>query len=133
MDIAELTAGNAPVKDMRGLSISPAAAAGLLGSAGWLVLRLDCSSIRDRGELFSACAAALGREYFAANWDGFVDALRSLPYDQEGRPGYALLLERYEALFSSDPAALPAFLESLSDARESLAGGHGVGLAALAF
>jgi hypothetical protein len=133
MDIAGLTAGNAPVKDMRGLSISPAAATELLGGAGWLVLRLDCSVIRDRGELFSACAAALGREYFAANWDGFTDALRSLPYDLKGRPGYALILERYETLFSSDPAALPAFLESVADARESLAGEHGAGLAVLAF
>ncbi|MDT8286352.1 MAG: barstar family protein [Elusimicrobiales bacterium] len=133
MDIAELLAGDAPVKDMRGLPISPGEAAALLEGAGWLVLRADCSAVADKDSLFAAFSAALGREYFASNWDGFTDALCSLPYEETGRPGYAVLLENYADIFAGDKAALGAFLESLSDARTSLAGNHGVRLAVLGF
>lgn len=130
MDALKLVAGEAPVADARGLSLSPAGAEAALRSAGWLVLRVDCAGMAGREALFSAFAAALGREYFASNWDAFDDALGSLADDEPAASGYALLMENYASL----PAGVPdMFEDSVKDAAASVLAGHGRALKALLF
>ena len=130
MDVLGLAAGEAPVADARGLSLSPAAAAAALRGAGWLAPRVDCAGVTGKEGLFAAFAAALGREYFASNWDAFDDALASLPYDEKGAAGYAFLMENYSAL----PAELAGMFESsVEDAAAQVLSGHGLPLKALLF
>lgn len=130
MDALELAAGEAPVADARGLSLSPAGAEAALRAAGWLVLRVDCAGMEGRDALFSAFAAALGREYFASNWDAFDDALVSLADDEPAAVGYALILESYASL-PAGPAGM--FGESVREAAASLLSGHDKPLRALLF
>ncbi|MDQ7772253.1 MAG: barstar family protein [Elusimicrobiales bacterium] len=130
MDALKLVAGEAPVADARGLSLSPAGAEAALRAAGWLVLRADCAGMEGRDALFSAFAAALGRDYFASNWDAFADALVSLAYDEPSAAGYVLVMESYASL-PAGPAVM--FEESVKDAAASLMSGHGKALRALLF
>ncbi|KAF0127704.1 MAG: hypothetical protein FD189_250 [Elusimicrobia bacterium] len=130
MDVLELVAGEAPVADARGLSFSPAAAAAALRGAGWLALRVDCAAVGGKEALFAAFASALGREYFASNWDAFDDALTSLPYDETSASGYAFLMENYASL----PAETAGMFEcSVKDAAASVLSNHGRPLKALLF
>lgn len=130
MDVLELVSGKAPVADARGLSLSPGEAGAALRGAGWLALRLDCAGLGGKEDLFSAFAAALGREYFASNWDAFDDALGSLPYDEPAASGYAFLMENYGSL----PAEVAETFEgSVADAAASVLAAHGRPLRALLF
>lgn len=130
MDVLELVAGEAPVADARGLSFSPAEAAAALSGAGWLAPRVDCAGAGGKEGLFAAFAAALGREYFASNWDAFDDALGSLPYDAKGAAGFAFLMENYASL---PPETAGMFEESVRDASAAVLSGHGLPLKAVLF
>ena len=125
MEDGALFQGETPALDMRGSSFSPERAAAVLAAAGWLVLRVDCARTAGREGLFAAFAAALGRDYFAAGWDGFEDALRSLPCDFPASAGYAVLLEGYGRLLLSDPETAGALLGSAAGADASIGGLHG--------
>ncbi len=130
MDVLKLAAGEAPVADARGLSLSPAGAAAALLAAGWLVLKVDCAGMEGREALFSAFAVALGRGYFASNWDAFDDALGSLACDEPSASGYALLMENYASL----PAGVKdMFEDSVKDASAAVLSRHGRPLKALLF
>lgn len=130
MDVLELVSGEAPVADARGLSFSPAEAAAALAAAGWLAPRLDCAAADGKEALFAAFAAALGREYFASNWDAFEDSLKSLPCDEAGAAGYAFLMENYSSL----PAGTAeVFEDCVKEASASILADHGRPLKALLF
>ncbi|HBE88235.1 MAG TPA: hypothetical protein DDW67_03750, partial [Elusimicrobia bacterium] len=101
-----------------------------LRGAGWLAARVDCSGLDGKEALFSAFAAALGREYFASGWDAFDDALGSLPYDEPEAAGYAFLMENYASL-PADVAA--TFESSVKDAAASVVSNHARPLRALLF
>lgn len=130
MDVLELVSGEAPVADARGLSFSPAEAAAALSGAGWLAARPDCAGVEGKEALFAAFAAALGREYFASNWDAFDDALSSLAYDEPDAAGYVFLMENYSSL-PSDTAE--KFEVSIRDAAASMMADHGRPLRVLLF
>lgn len=95
-----------------------AALAAAMRDAGLLVRRVDLEGVADKRTLLARLAAQLDFPTgFGGNWDALSDNLRDLQW-LGATGGYALFLDRIDALRAQDTASFDTLLEILDEASQ---------------